>query len=164
MQINYLNSQSYYSSSFAQKKNDNYGLDYSDAKEQVENGNIKNMEDVIDYAYDKAIHASSKEEADKYGAIGFQLFSATINQSLNEAMQKQGVNDIKDFNTSGWQESRNEIMSEEGQEFGSNLAIGLKILEESKKFDGDIDPSIGFTRLESIEVSQNLLKDLLNAI
>ncbi|TKX31886.1 hypothetical protein [Campylobacter aviculae] len=161
MQINSLSSQSYYSSN--QKKN-NYGLDFSDAKEKVENGDIKNIDDVIDYAYDKAIHASSKEEQDKYGAIGFQLFSATINQALNEAMQKQGVNDLKDFDTKGWKESQNEIMSEEDQEFGSNLAKQIKILEESKKFDGNIDPSIGFTRLESIEVSQNLLKDLLSAI
>ena len=163
MQINSLNSQSYYVG-FNQKKNNNFGLDYSDAKELLKNGDIKNMGDVIDYAYNKAGYALTKEEQNKYGAIGFQLFSATINQGLQEAMQKQGVNDIKDFDVSGWKESQNEIMSEEGKEFENNMAKQLKILEESKKLDGDIDPNAGFSRLQSIEISQNLLKDLLNVL
>lgn len=107
MQVNSLNSYT----SFNQKNN-NFGLNFSDAKDKFEKGEIHNMDSLIDYAYEKSSDALSNEERNKYAAIGFQLFSATINQSLNEAMKKQGVNNISNFNTKGWKQSRDEILQE----------------------------------------------------
>lgn len=44
------------------------------------------------------------------------------------------------------------------------MAKQFQILESLKKFDGYIDPNAGFSRLQSIQASQNLLKDLLELI